>query len=67
MLFRSPVFKTPFGLHIATVTDRREPRRLGYEEAREQVTQLLHAKLKNNHIEQWAASRRKKASVQVKD
>lgn len=63
----SPVFKTPFGYHIATVAERRASRPLSFEEAHDEIRDMLHGRARRARVEQWLDEARAKAMIEVDD
>jgi parvulin-like peptidyl-prolyl isomerase len=61
----SPVFKTQFGLHIATVLDRTGTRPMLFEECREQIAAVLLHDLKNEAIGAWVDAEKKRAEILI--
>ncbi len=63
----SPVFKTSFGYHIATVTEKKASRPLSFEEARDEIRETLHERARRARVEQWLDDARAKAIIEVDD
>jgi parvulin-like peptidyl-prolyl isomerase len=61
----SPVFKTPFGLHVATVLGRIEAAPMAFEDCREQIGEILLRDLKNDAIGEWVDEQKKTAAIEV--
>ncbi|MBD3242022.1 MAG: hypothetical protein GF331_15640 [Chitinivibrionales bacterium] len=61
----SPVFKTPFGYHIATITEKHPRRPLSFEEARDEIRELLHGRARRERVERWLEEARAKAMIEV--
>lgn len=59
----SPVFKTPFGLHLATVRGRKEAAPMTLEEAKPQIHQRLLQETKTQIIRAWVAQQAKEVTV----
>ncbi len=63
----SPVFKTQFGLHIATVLGKTDARPMQFEECRDQISSILLQGLKNDAIGAWVDTEKQGASILVTD
>ncbi len=63
----SPIFKTPFGYHIATVTEKRPETPMTYEEARDEIRTTLRSQVRGEKLREWSATARAAATVQVGD
>ena len=61
----SPVFKTQFGLHVATVLSRTEARPMTLEECRERIAEQLLHDARNDVIGAWVDAEKKRAEIQV--
>ncbi len=61
----SPVFKTQFGLHVATVLGRTDAAPKTFEECREQIADILLHDLKNDAIGEWVDAQKKKADIEI--
>ena len=59
----SPVFMTQFGLHIATVTDRKDARQQSLPEVREQIKRRLAAETENEKIDGYVESLKADAEI----
>jgi parvulin-like peptidyl-prolyl isomerase len=63
----SPVFKTRFGLHIATVLGKTGSRPMQFEECRDQIASLLLHNLKNDAIGAWVDAEKERARIMITD
>jgi parvulin-like peptidyl-prolyl isomerase len=63
----SPVFKTPFGLHVATVLSRTEAKPMTLEECRELITKRMLHDAKNDAISAWVDAEKGRAEIEVTD
>jgi parvulin-like peptidyl-prolyl isomerase len=61
----SPVFQTPFGYHIATVYEIREPQRLSFEECQEEIKAEITAKLQEDCVNKWVEQQKPKADIKI--
>jgi len=61
----SPVFKTQFGLHVATVLGRTDAAPKTFEECREQIADILLHDLKNDAIGEWVDAQKKQAHIEI--
>ena len=61
----SPVFKTQFGLHVATVLARNEAVAMTLDEAKPHMQKRLQEDAKNETIRTWLQAQREKADVEV--
>jgi hypothetical protein len=59
----SPVFTTPFGLHMAKVTERREPTPISLEECRESVIEAWMQEQRQERVKTHIAGLRAKAVI----
>ncbi len=59
----SPVFATPFGLHMAKVTERREAAPIPLEECREAVIEAWKQEQRQEHVKSHIAGLREKAVI----
>lgn len=63
----SPVFKTQFGLHIATVLGKTDARPMTFEECRDQISEILLHGLKNDAIGAWVDAEKTRAQIMITD
>ena len=63
----SPIFQTPFGYHIVTVYDIREPQRLSFEECKDDIKAEIISKLNEECINKWLEKERPKAKIKIED
>lgn len=63
----SPVFKTQFGVHIATVFTRSGSTPMTFDECREPIASILLHNLKNDAIGAWVDAEKERASIMVTD
>jgi parvulin-like peptidyl-prolyl isomerase len=61
----SPVFKTPFGLHVATVFERLDPAPMTLGEAKPQIRQTLLQEARNKTIREWVTQQKEKADLEI--
>ncbi len=61
----SPVFKTPFGLHIATVFERIEAQPMTFEDCRDRIREQLWQDAKNDVIGEWVDAEKAKADIEL--
>lgn len=61
----SPVFKTQFGLHIATVFSKTEAQPMTFGECRSQIESILLHDRKNDMIGEWVDTEKETASILV--
>ena len=61
----SPVFKTQFGLHVATVFKKIDATPMAFEECREQIESILLHDLKNDAIGAWVDAEKERATILV--
>jgi parvulin-like peptidyl-prolyl isomerase len=61
----SPVFKTPFGLHVATVFERLDSAPMTLAEAKPQIRQTLLQEARNKTIREWVAQQKEKADLEI--
>ncbi len=61
----SPVFRTPFGYHIAKVLEIRPMRKLSFDECREKIMADMMAKLQEQRIGEWIEERKKKTQIKI--
>ncbi len=59
----SPVFKTPFGLHVATVLGRNEAVAMTLDEAKPHIQKRLEEDAKNETIRTWVQAQRETADI----
>jgi hypothetical protein len=60
---RSPIFRTPFGFHIAKVVDRKPEGPRAFDEVKDGIEGLLYDQKKQRRIEQFLDSLRAKADI----
>lgn len=63
----SPVFKTQFGLHIATVFSKTDARPMTLDECRQQISMLLLHDLKNDAIGVWVDAEKERADILIEE
>lgn len=63
----SPVFKSQFGLHIATVLSRTDARPMTLDECRGRIEEQLTRDAKNDAIGAWVDAEKKRAEIEVAD
>ena len=63
----SPVFKSQFGLHIATVLSRTDARPMTLDECRGRIEEQLSHDAKNDAIGEWVDAEKKRAEIQITD
>ncbi len=61
----SPVFKTPFGYHIATVKEIRPARKLKFEECRESIERELSSKLREEKVSGWVKKKKSERKIEI--
>lgn len=61
----SPVFKTQFGLHVATVLGRTEAEPMSFDECRDQIAEILLRDRKNDAIGEWVDAQKEQADIEV--
>jgi len=61
---RSPIFRTPFGFHIARVIERKPAGPRALDDMKEMIANLLFDQKKQRRIEQYIDSLRAKADIQ---
>jgi parvulin-like peptidyl-prolyl isomerase len=61
----SPVFKPPFGLHIATVLERNEPSAMNFEEAKPHIKTALLKESQNETIRKWLETQKETATIEI--
>ncbi len=61
----SDVFVTPFGAHIAKLTDHIPAKLRDFDTVKEQVKQRLYVQQENNRIDQFVATLMEKAEIEV--
>jgi parvulin-like peptidyl-prolyl isomerase len=60
---RSPIFRTPFGFHIATVVERKPAGPRALDEVKQGIEGLLYDQKKQRRIEQFLDGLRSKADI----
>lgn len=63
----SPVFKTQFGLHIATILGKTDARPMTCQESHDQIESILLHGLKNDAIGAWVDAEKKRAQILITD
>ena len=63
----SPVFRTPFGYHIAKVLEIRPVKKLSFEECRDKIMTDMMGRLHDQRIAEWIEERKKKAQIKIKE
>jgi parvulin-like peptidyl-prolyl isomerase len=63
----SPVFQSPFGLHIATVLEKVPARPMSLDECRDSIAEHLLHDRKNEAIGEWVDARKEEAEVLIED
>lgn len=61
----SPVFKTPFGYHVAKVYDARPPRKLALEECAAAIESRINQKAQEHAVDEWVKKAREGADVKI--
>jgi len=61
----SPVFKTPFGYHIATVYDIRPPEKLPLKDCARQLQAHIIQKARMKTLEDWLSKEKEKADIKI--
>ncbi|QHI68057.1 peptidylprolyl isomerase [Tichowtungia aerotolerans] len=61
----SPVFKTQFGLHIATVTEKTAAAPMSLADCRARIEEILQHDLKNDAIGRWVDAEKERAEIEV--
>lgn len=61
----SPVFRTPFGYHIAKVLEISPMRKLSFDECREKIMADMMGRLQEQRIGEWIEERKKKAQIKI--
>jgi peptidyl-prolyl cis-trans isomerase C len=61
----SPIFRTPFGYHIAKVNDRKPPSIRGLMEVREEIERELHRQKQQRALEDFVDRLKAKATIQL--
>jgi len=60
----SPIFQTVFGYHLATVRERRPPRRRTLDECRAEICEQLHTDMKDDSIGRWVDAQKSVARIE---
>jgi parvulin-like peptidyl-prolyl isomerase len=63
----SPVFESPFGLHVLKLEDRRPARQQTLDQARSEIFRVLNTSRAEQATETWLAGLRAKAKVEILD
>ncbi|MFA7256761.1 MAG: peptidyl-prolyl cis-trans isomerase [Kiritimatiellales bacterium] len=63
----SPVFKSQFGLHIATVLGKTESKPMNLDECRCRIEEQLSHDAKNDAIAAWVDAEKERAEIQITD
>ena len=63
----SPIFQTPFGYHIVTIYDIKEPKRLSFEECKNEIKAEIISKLNEECVNKWIEKEISKADIKIED
>ena len=63
----SGVVKTPYGFHVFLVTDREEPKKYTFEEAKPEIRDILVKQRLDETYRQWIAGLRERSQISVNE
>lgn len=61
----SPVFKTPFGLHVATVLERKDACPMTVDDAKPHIHAALLKEAQNKRIHEWLTTQKETAAIEL--
>jgi parvulin-like peptidyl-prolyl isomerase len=62
----SDIIRTPFGLHIFKVTDKKPERKMSFEESRKQIHAILLREAQEQAFQSWVEEIKKKSEIIIK-
>ena len=59
----SPVFATQWGMHLAKVTDRKEPEPIPVDQVKEEISDLIKSEKRDDKLKQYIEELREVANI----
>jgi parvulin-like peptidyl-prolyl isomerase len=62
----SDIIRTPYGFHLFKVVDKVEDRKMGFDESKKQIKQILFQDLQDKAFHNWLVQLKKKSAIDIK-